>query len=154
MLVPSQGVEAITLDVTGAPEFDEFVAADGHRLRRALVARYGVDVGNDVQASPGSGSAAPGLEETVVRGHRAAVLRDDGAITLNWEEAPDYVVMLNVPTEDLDAALAVSSHLVSAQDVSLAGLIEEILTADLPDEYQAWRDARGRPPVMFAGVSG
>lgn len=28
--------------------FDEFVATDGIRLRRALVARFGVDVGNEV----------------------------------------------------------------------------------------------------------
>lgn len=32
------------------PSFDEFVAGDGERLRRVLVAQWGVDVGNDLHA--------------------------------------------------------------------------------------------------------
>lgn len=42
------------VSITGSPSstvtFDAFVANEGERLRRALVARYGVDTGNDVCA--------------------------------------------------------------------------------------------------------
>lgn len=50
--VPSPGVDTQAPNVAGAvidhATFDTFAATDGERLRRALVARYGVDVGNDV----------------------------------------------------------------------------------------------------------
>lgn len=36
--------------VAGATSFDRFVETDGERLRRVLVARHGVEVGNDVHA--------------------------------------------------------------------------------------------------------
>lgn len=46
MMEPTPTTEAITR----APCFDDFVLNDGQRLRRALVARWGVEVGNDLHA--------------------------------------------------------------------------------------------------------
>ena len=45
-----QRLVAVTADDAPRSSFDAFAAADGERLRRTLVARYGVDVGNDVCA--------------------------------------------------------------------------------------------------------
>lgn len=47
-----EGVDVVRTEPVSpvAPFFDAFAAGDGERLRRVLVARYGVEIGNDVCA--------------------------------------------------------------------------------------------------------
>jgi RNA polymerase sigma factor (sigma-70 family) len=47
-VVVSEGVDVVTVDVSPETSFETFAAGPGERLRRALVARYGVDAGSDV----------------------------------------------------------------------------------------------------------
>lgn len=97
-------------------------------------------------------------EPVTVLGHPAAAWAVDGNIVVSWLDEPQVRVDVEVPTTDIDEAVAVVDRLELGDDAAWHALVETILRVELPPEYVAWRTARweqnSQQPVSMGRAEG